>query len=115
MFKTLAIAAFASTMALAAPISSAEAKTNFDFNFDINLGNPGGYSPGYYSPYPVYAEPVYVNYCGAARVAVKHQGFKKVQIMDCTGPTYGFKAKRHGNWYYVRTNVHGRIKTVELL
>jgi hypothetical protein len=113
MFKTLAIAAFASTMALAAPISSAEAKTNINLDFGINLG--GGYygEPSYYPAYE--PAPVYVDYCGAARQAVRYQGFKKVQVRDCSGPTFGFKAKRNGNWYYVRTNVHGNIKTVELL
>ena len=125
MFKSLAIAAVVSTMAFAAPITSAEAKTNINLDIGFNLG--GGYPvddhyPSY-EPYPVYEpapvyyepEPVYVDHCGAARLAVKHQGFKKVRPIDCDGSTFAFKAKRHGDWWIVRTNRRGYIKTVQAL
>ena len=111
MFKTLAIAAIASTMAFAAPITSAEAKTNINLDFGINLG--GGV------PYPVYEPdynaPVYVDYCGQARQSVKYHGFKKVHAVDCSAPTFAFKARKNGNWWLVRTNLHGNIKSVQPL
>jgi hypothetical protein len=114
MIKTLAIAAFASTLALAAPISSAEAKTNINIDFGLNLGG-GYYAPGY-SPYPVYSPvPVYTNYCGEARMNVKYHGFNKVKAVDCSGPTFAFKARKNGHWWLVRTNVHGNIKSVQSL
>ena len=112
MFKSLAITAIASAMAIATPMTSAEAKTNINLDFGINLG--GGYPV--YDAYPVYdPAPVYVNHCGEARLQVKYQGFKKVKAVDCSAPTFGFKAKKNGNWWFVRTNVWGNIKSVQPL
>lgn len=114
MFKSLAIAAIASAIAIAAPLAPAEAKTNINLDFGINLGGGGYYpEPGYYPDYePV---PVYVNYCGQARQNVKYHGFNKVKPVDCSAPTFAFKARKNGHWWLVRTNVHGNIKSVQAL
>ena len=119
MIKTLAIAAFASTLALAAPVTSAEAGTNLNFDIGLNLGGGGYYDPGYYGPshgYPVYdSYPVYHGGCGYAREVVRSQGFRKVRALDCDGSRFAFKAKRHGDWWLVTTNRSGSIRSVRPL
>ena len=114
MFKTLSAAALVSIIALVAPAATATAKTNINLDFGLNLG--GGYAAPGYDAYPVYdPEPEYVDACSEARMSVKYHGFKKVQPVDCSAPTFAFKARKNGNWWVVRTNVYGNIKSVQPL
>ncbi len=111
----LAAAAVASVVSLA----STSAKADVDINFGVGLGGfyPGyGYNNDYYPRHRRYHDwndyhPV-INYgisCGAGRNVVRNAGFRNVSAYDCSAPTYGYNAWRHGDLYKVTVNSRGRI------
>jgi hypothetical protein len=125
--KSLIAAAAVAGSALAFAAPEASAKTNWDIQ--IGLGLPV-YEERYYEPRYVYEEPapVYryrhrprVEYvyeedhgisCKAGKRVVRSAGFRDVQAYDCSAPTYGYSAWRHGDLFKVRLNSEGDIISV---
>lgn len=122
--KTLIAAAAVSAIAF-----GASAPANAKVNLDLYIG---GFGPGYYEPaYPVYEEPRYYDdepryerrrpryesyriSCNDGTQAVRDIGFRKVRAIDCSGRSYTYKARRHGNPFVVEVSSrNGRILSVE--
>ena len=120
--KTLLAAA-----AVASVVSFASAPAKADVNVDFGIGL-GGFYPSYDSGYDYgYQDDYYprhrrhrdwndyqpvINYgisCGAGRNVVRNAGFRNVSAYDCSAPTYGYNAFRHGDLFKVKVNTRGRI------
>ena len=117
----IAAAAIASVVSFAS--APAQAETNVDFNFGIGLGDfgPGyGYGDGYdfeggYGRPGHHPRPRPMRYgvsCGEGRNLVREAGFRRVTAYDCSAPTYGYKAWRHGDLFKVKVSYNGRIISV---
>ncbi|CAN5475742.1 hypothetical protein BH10PSE7_BH10PSE7_14930 [soil metagenome] len=115
--KTLiAASAIAATLAVAAPITQAEAKTHVNLNIGFGIG---GFGPGYgYGGYDGgYYEPAYnpgISCMKGAKI-VKWSGFHNVNAVDCSAPVYKYNARKNGDWYRVRVNMYGNIIGVKHL
>ena len=98
--KAVFAAAVAGAMFVAAP--AAEAKVNVW----IGAGPyPYWNGPGYYGGH-------YHHWisCGAGARIVDHNGYYAVRAMDCSPPTYSYRAKRNGHLWVVRVNArYGHI------
>lgn len=122
--KTLIAAAAVSAIAF-----GASAPANAKVNVDLYVG---GFGPGYYEPaYPVYEEPRYYDdepryerrrpryesyriSCDDGSQAVRNIGFRKVRPIDCSGRSYTYKARRHGNPFVVKVSSrNGRVISVQ--
>jgi hypothetical protein len=120
--KTLIAAAAVSAIAF-----GASAPANAKVNVDLYIG---GFGPGYYEPaYPVYEEPRYYEpryehrrpryesyriSCDDGSQAVRDVGFRKVRPIDCSGRSYTYKARRHGNPFVVKVSSRsGRVISVQ--
>jgi hypothetical protein len=112
--KSLIAAAAVSAIAFGAS-SAANAKVNVDLYI-------GGFGPGYYEPaYPVYDAPRYYDdepryehrrprheysgiSCDEGSQSVRDVGFRKVRPIDCSGRSFTYKARRHGNPFVVKVS-----------
>ncbi len=119
----IAAAAIASMVSFTS--APAQAETNVDLNFGFGFGGFGpGYGDGYgyggYDDYPGHGyyggpRPRPMHYgvsCGAGRQIVREAGFRRVTAYDCSAPTYGYKAWRHGDLFKVKVSYNGRIISV---
>ena len=103
--KTLiAAAAVVSSLVALAP---EQAKAGSDLHIGVNLGvgYPGYYpGPGYgWGPaYPVYS-PSTIS-CHQGKQSVRWSGFKMVTPIDCSAPTYRYRAVKGGNLFRVSVN-----------
>ena len=99
LFLTAAVAA---TLAFAMPTTASA-----DTNFRLFLGMPHyGYQVGpdyrFRDGYGWYQDTRYYNNdrgrlsCGEARRAVRNNGFRNVNTIECNGRTYTFEATRRG-------------------
>jgi hypothetical protein len=76
-------------------------------------------APRYYDDEPVYEHrrPRYESYrisCDDGRQAVRDSGFRKVRPIDCSGRSYTYKARRHGNPFVVKVSSrNGRVISVQ--
>jgi hypothetical protein len=114
--KTLVAAAAVAAVAFA----SVPAKADVNVDFGIGLGGfyPGydyGYNDDYFPRHRRHHwndySPV-INYgisCGTGRNVVRNAGFRNVSAYDCSAPTYGYNAWRHGDLFKVKVNSRGRI------
>jgi hypothetical protein len=108
----IATAAIATTMALAAPIQQAEAKTSIN----IGVGIGGGYHHGYYPDYGYgygygYGYKKHISCWKGAKI-VDWSGFHNVKAFDCSLPSYRYTAWKNGKKYVVRVNGKGHITNV---
>lgn len=131
--KSLIAAAAVAGSALAFT-AEASAKTNWDFHIGIGVPAYPVYEQPYYAP-PIYVQPrtVYdygyeprrravrryreVEYddrlsCRGARNVVRDAGFRNVEAYDCSAPTYGYSAWKHGDLFKVRVTSSGDIISV---
>ena len=95
LFLTAAVAA---TLAFAMP-TAADAKVQIYLGFphyDYQVGPDYRYRDGYgwYRPTGYYNRGRLS--CGEARRAVRNQGFRNVNTIECNGRTYTFEATRRG-------------------
>jgi hypothetical protein len=110
-----AAAAIATVVTFAA--TSAKADVNVDFG--IGLGYPDyGYQEDYVPRRHRHHRdwndnyPPVINYgisCGTGRNVVRNAGFRNVSAYDCSAPTYGYNAWRHGDLFKVKVNYRGQI------
>ena len=121
MFKKSLIAAAALATVCAFAAVPAKAETNVDFNIGLGFGDFGpDYGPGYGfdDDFPGYGyhhprpRPRYRVSCGEGRNVVREAGFRHVTAYDCSAPTYGYKAWRHGDLFKVKVSYNGRIISV---
>ena len=109
LFLTAAVAA---TLAFAMP-TTADAKVKIYLGFphyDYQVGPDYRYRDGY----GWYQDTRYYNRgrlsCGEARRAVRNNGFRNVNTIECNGRTYTFEATRRGREVTVFVNSrNGRI------
>lgn len=121
----IAVAAVASAVSLASTAAKADTTVSLGFGF-------GGFDSGYYGyagdyPYgypayrPRHSYHYYEDYapyeyygisCNEGRNAVREAGFRNVRAYDCSAPTYGYKAMRHGNYFRVKVSYAGNIISV---
>ena len=110
MKSIILASALAATLAMGLPVA-AEAKTNVQ----IYLGMPHyGYQVGpdyrFRDGYGWYQDTRYYNNnrgrlsCGEARRAVRNNGFRNVDTIECNGRTYTFEATRRGRDVTVYVN-----------
>ncbi len=124
MFKKSLIAAAALATVFAFASAPAKAETNVDFNIGFGFGGFGpdygpGYGFGYDDDFPDYGyhprprpRPHFRVSCGEGRNVVREAGFRRVTAYDCSAPTYGYKAWRHGDLFKVKVSSNGRIISV---
>jgi hypothetical protein len=135
MFKKSILAVAAIAAAVTFTTAAANANSNITIGFGVNMG---GFAPGF--DYPEY-EPDYgtsvgfgsfghhgyhghhghhfprpmMDYgmsCGQASNVVRAAGFRHVRAIDCSAPTYSYKAMRHGDVFKVKVNFQGQILAV---
>jgi hypothetical protein len=123
----VAVAAVASVVSFAS--TAAKADTNIDFGIDLGTGGffpGGGYADSYSGDYPGYYPhhrrhhhlreyaPVmdYGVSCGMGRGIVRNAGFRNVSAYDCSAPTYGYQAWKHGELFQVNVSYRGDIVAV---
>jgi hypothetical protein len=73
-----------------------------DINVNLDLGggyNGGGYDGGYDDGIS----------CKEGRSIVRHHGFKKVRAIDCSGDTFTYAARKHGQPFTIDVNMDGDI------
>ena len=70
-----------------------------DFNVNVDLGEDGDYVDGNIS-------------CGEGRNIVRHHGFRKVHAVDCSGDTYTYTGKKHGEMMDIEVSLDGHILDV---
>lgn len=68
-------------------------------NFNVNLDLGGGYSDDYSDGIS----------CGEGRSIVRHHGFRRVHAVDCSGDTFTYEARKHGQLFDVDVNMDGDI------
>jgi hypothetical protein len=132
MFKKsiIAVAAIAAAVSFSSVSAKADTSVSIGFGFGV-----GGFDPGYdypgadLGPDPFFDEdfghgrrrhgwhrprPVmdYGMSCGRASNVVRAAGFRHVRAIDCSAPTYTYKAMRHGDVFKVRVNFRGEIVAV---
>lgn len=118
----LAVSAIAATLAAAAPMQQAEAKTNVEINLGFGGGGwtEGGYgfygnNEGYYGHHrhhrPVNYQPVVS--CGEGAQMVRYSGFRGVEPVDCQLPRYHYIAWKHNDQYLVTVSRFGDIIDLE--
>jgi hypothetical protein len=73
-------------------VSVPEAKADVD----IYVGAPFGFWPGW--------SPGRWITCGQGARLVDDRGFSKVRAVDCSRPTFRYKARRHGDWWIVKVD-----------
>jgi hypothetical protein len=115
--------------AVAAAVSFSSVAAKADTTVSIGLGL-GGFDPGY--DYPDFGpgfgfeghghhgwhhprpRPVmdYGLSCGQASNVVREAGFRHVRAINCSGPTYSYKAMRHGDAFKVKVTFRGDIVSV---
>jgi hypothetical protein len=76
--------------------------------FDEDFGH-GRRRHGWHRPRPVMD---YGLSCGQASNVVREAGFRHVRAINCAGPTYSYKAMRHGDVFKVRVTFRGDIVSV---
>jgi hypothetical protein len=131
MFKKSILA----VAAIAAAVTFSTAAANANSNITIGFGvNAGGFVPGF--DYPEYGTSIgfgsfghhgyyghhgrhfprpvmdYGMSCGQASNVVRAAGFRHVRAIDCSAPTYSYKAMRHGDVFKVKVNFQGQIVAV---
>ncbi len=124
MFKSLITASAIATAAVALAPAEASAKTNWDIHLGLGIpAYPVYEEPAYvYRPAPVYRrQRVYVEdydyvdremSCRSGKQIVRDAGFRGVDAYDCSAPTYGYTAWKHGDYFKVRVNYSGDIVSV---
>ena len=70
-----------------------------NFNVNVDLGDNGDYGDGNIS-------------CGEGRSIVRHHGFRKVHAVDCSGDTYTYTGKKHGEMMDIEVSLDGHIVDV---
>jgi hypothetical protein len=113
----LAAAAVASVVTLAS--TSAKADVNVDFGIGLggfypayDYGYDGPHFPRHHRRHHWNDYPPVINYgisCGAGRNVVRNAGFRNVSAYDCSAPTFGYNAWRHGDLFKVKVNYRGQI------
>jgi hypothetical protein len=118
----MAVAAVASTMAIAAP-AQAGVKVYLDGGF--GYGGYQDYQPDYQPDYRPDYQPDYIyqpprrhqNWgisCEDGAQQVREEGYRKVRVIECDGKHYTYKARRHGGRYVVTVSRRrGDIVSVE--
>ena len=107
MKSIILASAFAATLAMGLPVV-AEAKTNVQIYFGMpHYGYQVGPDYRYRQGYGWYQDSGYYSYnrgrlsCGEARRAVRNNGFRNVNTIECNGRTYTFEATRRGRDFTV--------------
>ena len=124
----IAVAAVASAISFVSTAAKADTSVSvgfgfggFDSGYGYGYGYPGDYpvfEPRYRHHYyhnygPVYNAPIdYGVSCDEGRNAVREAGFRNVRAYDCSAPTYGYKAMRHGDYFRVKVSYSGNIISV---
>jgi hypothetical protein len=70
-----------------------------NFNVNVDLGDNGDYGDGSIS-------------CGEGRSIVRHHGFRKVHAVDCSGDTYTYTGRKHGEMMDIEVSLDGHIVDV---
>ncbi len=96
----IAAAAVVSSLVAVAP---EQAKADLNVSVGIGgFGHPGyGYGHGW-EPAPVYS-PGKIS-CHEGKQTVRWSGFKMVQPLDCSAPTYRYRARKGGTLFRVSVN-----------
>lgn len=134
--KSLIAAAAVAGSVLTFTAADASAKTNWDITIGL-----GGFVPTYEVPVyraPVYVAPRYVyeyddepapprryrrshveyRYdshgfgCRSGARVVRSAGFNNIEAYDCSAPTFGYSAWKHGDLFKVRVSSEGDIVSV---
>jgi hypothetical protein len=51
--------------------------------------------------------------CRDGRNIVKQRGFRRVRVVDCSGNTFSYEGKKHGELYEISVNMRGDIVSVD--
>ena len=117
----IAVAAVASVVSFASTAAKADTSVSIGFGFggfDSGYGYAGGYPGDYPSHRPRHRHHHFEDYtpvvdygmsCGEASNVVRDAGFRHVRAFDCSAPTYGFEAMRHGDMFRVKVSYSGDI------
>ena len=81
------------------PLPPAPKPPGPNINVNLDMGYNGDYGDGSIS-------------CGEGRSIVRHHGFRKVHTVDCSGDTYTYTGKKHGQMMDIEVNMDGRIVDV---
>jgi hypothetical protein len=117
----IAAAAVASVVGFASGAAKADPHVTIGFGFGTD-----GYFPGFMAdPYPYMghrhrphhfrdyeADIDYGVSCNQARNIVRSAGFHNVYAYDCSAPTYGYKAVKHGDLFKIKVSYSGDIISV---
>ncbi len=82
----------------------------YDYDYEYDPVPPRRYRPR--------RAQVHVNYddhgisCKRGKRVVRSAGFNDVEAYDCSAPTYGYSAWKHGDLFKVRLNTEGDIVSV---
>ncbi len=130
MIKSLITAAAVAGTVLTFSAPEASAKTDWDIHIGLGTFLPiyeePAYGYRYYEPeVRVYGRPRYVERrqyehryvddgmsCRTGKRVVRSAGFNEVDAYDCSAPTYGYTAWKHGDMFKVRVNYQGDIVSV---
>ncbi len=120
----IAVAAVASVVSFASTAAKADTTVSLGFGFggfDSGYGFAGDYPVEYPAYRPRHRHHYYedeapdLDYgvsCAEGRNAVREAGFRNVRAYDCSAPTYGYKAMRHGDFFRVKVSYAGNIISV---
>jgi hypothetical protein len=122
-FKSLIAAAAIATSVAGISASQANAGSNIDFGFGVQIGGPGfivgGGTPGYHGGYGGHGGHGFVDYgisCGEGRWVVKSAGYYKVKTVECSGSTYTYTGRMSGDKYRIKVKrSNGAIVSVSML
>lgn len=101
MKKALTGVLFAAAVSLAA-LGPVPASAGVDFGIFINPG------PG------IYIVPGHGRLsCREAAFRIHSRGYRSIAVVDCTGKSYVYEARRDGRWWVIRVSAYsGRIISV---
>ena len=119
----IAAAAVATIVGIASGAAKADPNVTIGFGFGT-----GGFYPGYMADDYRFMGRPHKNYqrhfhdyapvmdygvsCNEARNIVRDAGFRKVYAYDCSAPTYGYKAVKHGELFKIKVSYSGDIVSV---
>ncbi len=81
------------------PTPPAPQSPGINVNLDLGGQSSGDYGDGSIS-------------CGEGRSIVRHHGFKKVHAVDCSGDTFSYQGKKHGQMMDIEVSMDGQIVDV---
>jgi hypothetical protein len=119
---TKSILAAAAVAVTVAGFSASSAQAGKKFDIDINLYPSHGY--GYDVGYPIYDDtPHYPRHsdkwgisCGEGKWTVRSAHFRKVNTVECVGPSFTYTGWKHGDKYRIKVSRrHGQIISVSEL